>query len=114
MSDKTVNPNYIPPATVRYSQNKRLDRRTALEVLKDLSRDMYPSYDLFGRKTLVINRDDFESIRAKYLDDMFIEDLVVSTPDEKDALIAELKTKLAYTNEMLSKAYQIIGEVIER
>ena len=44
------------------------DRYTALEVLKDLSKDMYPSYDLFGKKTLVIDRDKFEAVRAKYLD----------------------------------------------
>ena len=105
MSDKT--------ATLKYSHNERLDRRTALEVLKEFSRDMYPSYDLFGRKTLVINRDKFEDIRAKYLDDPFVEDFVVLTPDEKDALIAELKAKLFHANRMLTKAYQIIGEVIE-
>ena len=44
------------------------DRDTALAILKEFSRDMYPSYDLFGNKTLVINRDKFEAIRAKYLD----------------------------------------------
>lgn len=44
------------------------DRQTALDVLKDLSAQMYPSYDLFGNKTLVIDRDKFEKIRAKYLD----------------------------------------------
>lgn len=44
------------------------DRDTALTILKELSRDMYPSYDLFGKKTLVINRDKFEAIRKKYLD----------------------------------------------
>lgn len=43
-------------------------RRVALEVLKDLSKHMYPSYDLFGKKTLVIDRDKFETVRAKYLD----------------------------------------------
>ena len=61
----TVNPNYIPPASVK---EYGFDRRTALEVLKDVSRHMYPSYDLFGRKTLVIDRYKFEEIRAKYLD----------------------------------------------
>jgi hypothetical protein len=45
-----------------------LDRRTALSVLQDLSSCMYPNYDLYGNKTLVINRDKFEKIRAKYLD----------------------------------------------
>ena len=49
---------------------KTFDRKTALEVLKDLSRDMYPSYDLFGNKTLVIDRDKFEAIRHFYLDDI--------------------------------------------
>ena len=44
------------------------DRDTSLSILKELSRDMYPSYDLFGNKTLVINRDKFEAIRKKYLD----------------------------------------------
>ena len=44
------------------------DRATALEVLKDISREMYPSNDLFGTKTLVINRKAFEKIRKKYLD----------------------------------------------
>ena len=47
---------------------KQFDRDTALAVLKEFSRDMYPSYDLFGNPTLVINRDKFEEIRKKYLD----------------------------------------------
>ena len=47
---------------------KRFDRNTSLSILKELSRDMYPSYDLFGKKTLVIDRDKFEAIRKKYLD----------------------------------------------
>lgn len=45
-----------------------IDRNTALSVLKEFSRDMYPSYDLFGRKTLVMRREQFEDIREKYLD----------------------------------------------
>ena len=45
-----------------------LDRYTALRVLNDLSSFMYPSYDLFGNKTLVIDRNKFEKVRAKYLD----------------------------------------------
>ena len=45
-----------------------LDRYTALRVLNDLSSCMYPSRDLFGYKTLVIGRAEFEKIRAKYLD----------------------------------------------
>lgn len=61
-SDSKVDPNYIPRATEKF------DRRTALRVLQDLSSCMYPSFDLYGRKTLVINRVDFEKIRAKYLD----------------------------------------------
>lgn len=44
------------------------DRRTALRVLNDLSSSMYPNYDLYGNKTLVIDRDKFEAVRAKYLD----------------------------------------------
>ncbi len=44
------------------------DRWTALELLKDLSRNMYPDHDLFGQETLVIARGTFERIRAKYLD----------------------------------------------
>lgn len=45
-----------------------MDRDTALAVLKELSRDMYPSHDLFGNGTLVVDRDKFEVIRKKYLD----------------------------------------------
>ena len=45
-----------------------IDRDTALAILKDLSAYMQPSYDLFGRKILVIDRDRFELIRKKYLD----------------------------------------------
>lgn len=46
----------------------RRDRDTALAILKEFSRDMRPGEDLFGNKTLVINRDQFEAIRKKYLD----------------------------------------------
>lgn len=49
-------------------KNVVFDRCTALRVLNDLSSCMYPSFDLYGRKTLVINRGEFEKIRAKYLD----------------------------------------------
>lgn len=45
-----------------------LNRDTALAVLKEFSRDMYPSYDIFGEPTLVMKRTDFEKIRHKYLD----------------------------------------------
>ena len=58
-----VNPDYIPPQST-----VKLDRRTALNVLQDISSKMYPDINLFGRKTLVISREDFEKIRAKYLD----------------------------------------------
>ena len=51
-----------------YEFDEKLDRLTALRVLQDLSSCMYPSLDLYGNKTLVINRDKFEKIRAKYLD----------------------------------------------
>lgn len=66
--NKNVNPDYIPPASTRVKQTEKIDRRTALRVLQDLSSCMYPSLDLYGNKTLVINRDKFEAIRAKYLD----------------------------------------------
>lgn len=49
-------------------ESNKIDRDTALAVLKEFSRDMYPSYDLFGKPTLVIDRDKFEVIRKKYLD----------------------------------------------
>lgn len=45
-----------------------MDRNTALSVLQDLSNRMHPHCDLFGKHTLVISSDDFETIRAKYLD----------------------------------------------
>lgn len=44
------------------------DRATALAVLKEFSRDMYPNYDIFGNPILVIRREKFEAIRKKYLD----------------------------------------------
>lgn len=49
-------------------EKEKLDRRMALRVLQDLSSKMYPDINLFGQKTLVIRREDFEKIRAKYLD----------------------------------------------
>lgn len=49
------------------TQTVKFDRATALAVLKEFSRDMYPSLDLFGNKTLVIRREKFEAIRKKYL-----------------------------------------------
>ena len=53
---------------VEDGKKETLDRRTALRVLQDLSSNMYPSNDIFGTKTLVITRYDFEKIRQKYLD----------------------------------------------
>lgn len=50
------------------TQNETFDRHTALRVLQDLSSCMYPSLDLYGRKTLVIRREEFEVVRKKYLD----------------------------------------------
>lgn len=44
------------------------DRKTALIVLQAISHKMYPSLDIFGNKTLVINRYEFEAIRQKFLD----------------------------------------------
>lgn len=52
----------------RKINKEKIDRNTALSILKEFSRDMYPSYDLFGKPTLVIDRDKFEVIRHKYLD----------------------------------------------
>lgn len=48
---------------------EKYDRLTALRVLQDLSNRMYPNLDLFGSPTLVINRDEFEEVRKKWLDD---------------------------------------------
>lgn len=45
-----------------------MDRKTALAVLQDISHAMYPSHDIFGNGTLVIDRYEFEVIRHKYLD----------------------------------------------
>ena len=44
------------------------DRATALRVLQDLSANMMPNFDLFGRPILTIHRQDFEAVRKKYLD----------------------------------------------
>lgn len=48
-------------------RSTEFDRNTALEILKALSKRMYPSHDLFGNKTLVINRNKFEAVRKKFL-----------------------------------------------
>ena len=53
---------------VEDSKKETLDRRTALKVLQDLSSKMRPRTDIFDRKILVIDRRDFEEIRARYLD----------------------------------------------
>ena len=45
------------------------DRATALAVLKALSKHLYPSHDLFGNATLVIDRYKFELVRKRFLDD---------------------------------------------
>lgn len=47
---------------------QEIDRRTALAVLNDLSTNMRPNLDLFGNKILFIYRDEFETVRKKYLD----------------------------------------------
>ncbi len=44
------------------------DRDTALMILKEISKHMHPSTDLFGNKTLTIHRYQFELIRKKFLD----------------------------------------------
>ena len=43
------------------------DRDTAVMVLKALVKHMHPSTDLFGNKTLVIDRNRFEAVRKKFL-----------------------------------------------
>lgn len=69
---------------------EKYDRKTALRVLQDLSHQMYPNLDLFGRPTLVINRKDFEPIRKKWLDDPTTKNAVVLTEKEADLLAGEL------------------------
>lgn len=49
-------------------QNTKFDRATALMVLQAISHRMRPSHNIFGEKTLVINRYDFEVVRKKFLD----------------------------------------------
>ena len=55
---------------------------------------------------------------CEYANEVKLKDIRIEELSEKlrqrNCQIAELEVKLAYTNEMLSKAYQIIGEVIER
>lgn len=67
----------------------RLDRKTALNVLQDLSKEMYPSLDLFGHPTLVIDRSNFEEIRKKYLDELPKDSVVLTIQEhEKDIYTA--------------------------
>lgn len=47
----------------------KLDRYTALEIFKDFSNAMYPTYNIYGTPELAISRVDFEKFRKKYLDD---------------------------------------------
>ena len=49
-------------------KTEKFDRPTALAVLKAMSEAMHPSTNIFGDKTLVIGRYDFELIRKKFLD----------------------------------------------
>lgn len=44
------------------------DRYTTMMLLKELSKHMYSSHNIFGDETLVIRREAFEVIRKKYLD----------------------------------------------
>ena len=58
---------------------EKYDRLTALRVLQDLSNRMYPNLDLFGSPTLVIDRDKFEEVRKKWLDDPEIRNVLEVT-----------------------------------
>ena len=49
-------------------KSEEFDRATALKVLQALSHKMHPSLNMYGEKTLVISRYEFEVIRRKYLD----------------------------------------------
>lgn len=59
---------YVYKREQKFQTEETFDRQTALRVLQDLSKNMYPNYDIFGHKTLVINRERFEEVRKKYLD----------------------------------------------
>ena len=85
---------------------EKYDRLTALRVLQDLSNKMYPNLDLFGNPTLVIDRDEFEEVRKKWLDDPAIGNVLeVNKEIEKacketaekhfNAIIKALETKKA-------------------
>lgn len=49
-------------------QSVEFDRKTALMVLNAISSRMRPSHDIFGNKTLEIDRYAFEAVRRKFLD----------------------------------------------
>ena len=49
-------------------KSEEFDRATALKVLQALSHKMRPSLNMYGEKTLIISRYEFEVIRRKYLD----------------------------------------------
>ena len=52
------------------------------------------------------------NIRENKMDNCPLRDLI-EDENKKDMLIAALKARLQYTDKMLSRAYQIIGEVID-
>lgn len=84
------------------------ERDIALLILKDLSKDMRPSTDLFGNGTLVIDRDKFEAIRKKYLDD----DLDYENELTKEkARVAELIARNARLSYDLDYAYEVISKL---
>lgn len=62
-----VEADYLLAAGVVVPKAGAFDRKTALAVLKDLSKDLVVGYDLFGNKTLSIKTHKFEAVRKKYL-----------------------------------------------
>lgn len=98
------------------------DRKTALRVLQDLSKRMYPSLDLFGHPTLVIDRPNFEEVRKKYLDELPKDSVVLSVNDwinfNKKHANELIKTKeeeygLGYnqgSKETAEKIYYFVGD----
>lgn len=82
----------------------RFDRDTALAVLKEFSRDMYPSNDIFGHKTLVISRGKFEAIRKKFLD---------KNEQTLEMTIDEAKTNLItnWTVEKVHDGFVVCGKI---
>ena len=96
-----------------------MDRNTALSVLQDLSNRMHPNRDLFGKHTLVISSDDFETIRAKYLDNKseiwecrlmgeFIYPRQVEFSAEEVQMLREMSHKTGYPRD------HIIREAVRR